>query len=168
MAGTSARPYAEMSNYIKRTEVRLEQVTGRKPSAAFHTMITSENSPIAASEPPSHAVLQMKTMAPDRATEFAHLLQEAHFWLGQDVNAPATYDILCAEHGFPPLDTDAIKKATLCDPLVAESFEHCRKLGPSGYPTIFVADENDTVISTIPSTYDPAALLAKFREIQAR
>jgi putative protein-disulfide isomerase len=166
MTGSPARPYSEMSAYIKGAEVRLKEVTGHKPSDAFHAMITSDDNIVAASERPGHAVMQMNELAPDRTVEFAHLLQEAHFGLGKDVNDPKTYDDLCAEHGFPTLDTDAITKATLADPLVAKSFERCRKLGPSGYPTIFVANEDGTVIGTIPSTYDPAAFLAEFIQVQ--
>lgn len=164
--GTPARPYAELSDYIKGAQGNLERVTGRKPSEAFHAMIMQDNGPVAASEPPSHAVMQMKALAPDRSVEFAHLLQEAHFGLGKDVNDPKTYDDLCAEHGFPSLDTDAITKATLADPLVANSFERCRQLGPSGYPTIFVADRGGVVLGVIPSTYDPKAFLTAVDKIR--
>jgi putative protein-disulfide isomerase len=166
MTGSPAKPYSEMSSYIKGAEIRLEEVTGRKPSDAFHTMIAKDNGTVAASEVPSHAIMQMNALAPDRAAEFAHLLQEAHFGLGKDVNDPKTYDDLCAEHGFPALDTDAITKATLADPLVAKGFELCRKLGPSGYPTIFVATEDDTILGVIPSTYDPADFLDEFTQIR--
>ena len=165
-ADASVRPYAEMSDYIKGAEIRLEQITGRKPSTAFHTMINAKKGPIASSEPPSHAVLQMKSLAPGRATEFAHLLQEAHFGEGKDVNDPATYDNLCALHNFPQLDTVAIQNATSADPLVADSFERCLNLRPNGYPTIFVIDKNDRVVDTIPSIYDPNAFVAQFLKIQ--
>jgi putative protein-disulfide isomerase len=164
--GTPARPYAELSAYIKGAEVRLKEVTGYKPSDAFHVMITLDNHNEAASERPAHAIMQMNALAPDLAVEFAHLLQEAHFGLGKDVNDPGTYDDLCAEHGYPALDTTAITNATLADPLVAKGFERARKLGPSGYPTIFVTDQNDNVVGTIPSTYDPAAFLSEFTKIR--
>lgn len=166
ITGAPALPYAEMSAYIKGAEVHLEEVTGRKPSDAFHAMIIKGDQTVAASERPSHAIMQMNALAPDRAVEFAHLLQEAHFGLGKDVNDPKTYDDLCAAHGFPALDTDAITNATLEDPLVAKGFERCRKLRPRGYPTIFVTDEDDTVVGVIPSTYDPAAFLAEFTQIR--
>lgn len=166
MTGSPAKPYSEMSSYIKGAEIRLDEVTGYKPSDAFHAMITSDDAIDASSERPAHAIMQMNELAADRAAEFAHLLQEAHFGLGKDVNDPKTYNDLCAEHGFPALDTDAIVNATLADPLVAKGFERTRKLGPSGYPTIFVVDENETVVGTIPSTYDPAAFLAEFTQIR--
>ena len=166
MAGDSAVPYMSKSEYIKGAEIRLKEITGRKPSAAFHSMIVSDNKLMAASEPPSHAILQMKALAPERAAEFADLLQDAHFGEGKDVNDPATYDELCTKHKLPMLDTVAIQKASSSDPLIAESFERCRKLEPNGYPTIFVARKDNTVIATISSTYDPTSFVAQYKEIR--
>lgn len=168
MAGAAAKPYLEMSEYIKGAQLKLKEITGRMPSEAFHAMIAAPDGPMASSEPPSHAVLQMKALAPDRAVEFAHLLQNAHFDGGKDLNDPATYNDLCTEHGLPMLDTAAITKASMADSMVADSFARCRKLGPSGYPTIFVVDQNNTLVGTIPSTYDPTAFLDQFLKIQAQ
>jgi protein-disulfide isomerase-like protein with CxxC motif len=92
-------------------------------------MITGTDAPISASAPPAHAVLQMKAVVPDRALEFAHLLQESHFAMGRDLNLPQTYDEICETHGFPALDTQAIVGATENEPLVAVSFAKTAQMG---------------------------------------
>lgn len=164
--GQPPRPYASLIPHITSAEKTLQQVTGRKPSAAFHAFIAQPKAIDAASERPGHAVLQMNALAPDRALEFAHHLQEIHYENGADLNDPQTYDDACRNLSLPAVDTDAIVGASLQDPLIAAAYARCAALGPRGYPTIFVSDEKDTVVGAIPSTYDPHAFLQAFRAIR--
>ncbi len=163
--GTPARTYASLIGHIRRAEVHLEQVTGRKPSEAFHAFIAQDCVIDAASERPSHAVLQVQKIAPEKTLEFAHRIQEVHYETGADLNAPATYDQLCTELGIPPLDTDKIENATLNDPNIAAAYSACQRLGPSGYPTIFIATSENKILGSIPSTYDPAAFVEAVEKI---
>ncbi len=164
--GHPARPYSSLSNHIKSAEINLERVTGRRPSGKFHAMISRTDCPVAASEPPTHAVLQMKKMAPERTLEFACLLQEVHYGLGKDLNKPETYNDLTKEHGLPDLDTDAIVKATLDDPLVAQSYSACARLGIRSFPTTLVADQNDNILGIIQSIYEPQAFINAFEKLR--
>jgi len=148
-SGDRARPYSMLVDHIRSAEIHLEQATGRKPSELFHRMIKQENCPVAISDPPSHAVLQMNSLAPERALEFAHLLQEVHYQNGEDLNMANTYNRLCDKHGFPDLDTDAIVNATSDDPLIAQSYRKASKLGVNSFPTILVADQNNKIAGTI-------------------
>jgi putative protein-disulfide isomerase len=164
--GTPARSYSSLVEHIRTAELHLEQVTGRKPAEAFHAFIAQPKQIDAASERPCHAVLQMNTLAPDRAIDFAHRLQEVHYEDGADLNDPQTYDDLCRAMDLPMLDTGAIVAATLQDPMIRDAFGRCAQLGPQGFPTIFVMDDVGGLVGQIPSTYDPAAFLKTFRDLR--
>ncbi|MCP4432522.1 MAG: hypothetical protein GY806_16225 [Gammaproteobacteria bacterium] len=160
--GKGARPYSALVNHIQTNQIRLEQVTGNKPGNAFHTMINSENPPLAESAVPTHAIQQIKSLAPDRVLEFAHLLQEAHFGDGKDLNKVRTYNDLCEKHDLPELDTAAIVNATADDPLVAESYSLASGLGIRSFPTILLVDADDRVFSAVQNIYEPATFVAEF------
>ncbi len=164
--GTPSRPYSSLISHIRAAEVHLEAVTGQKPSEAFHEMIAGSEVVDASSERPSHAVLQMNKLAPDRALEFAHRVQEIHIADGKDLNLAQTYDDLCAAEKFPALDVDAILNATLTDPEIDTAYKKCAALRPQGYPTMFAVDAKGEVAGAIPSTYDPIAFVEEFRAIQ--
>ena len=163
--GTPARSYLSLISHIRSAEVRLEQVTGRRPSEAFHAMISANGGIDASSERPSHAVLQMNKLAPDRSLEFAHRLQEVHYEEGKDLNLPETYDEICASLGMPLLDTEAIVGATLADPEIEQAYRQCAALRPHGYPTIFIVDLKNTIVGVVPSTYDPKGFVNEFHAI---
>jgi putative protein-disulfide isomerase len=163
--GTPARPYASLIPHIRRAEQNLDKVTGRKPSEKFHALISQKKTIDASSERPSHAILQMKTLAPQGVLDFAHKLQEMHYEDGRDLNLPETYNGATDALGLPRLDTQAIVAATLSTPMIAEAYTRCANLRPHGYPTIFIVDDK-TVIGTIPSTYEPEAFLQAFYKIR--
>ncbi|WP_415400897.1 DsbA family protein [Tateyamaria sp. SN3-11] len=163
--GERVGSYADMADYIAEAEVKMTGVTGRAIGQPFREMLQQEDAPLSISAPPSLAILQMKKLAPDRALEFAHILQDAHFLEGKDVNLAATYDDICAAHGFPALDTDAIAGATEDTPDVAASYAQSAELGIQAYPTILVLDENDRVLGQIDSIYEIEPFTARFNEI---
>ncbi len=108
----------------------------------------------------------MNALAAERAVDFAHLLQEAHFADGQDINLPATYDAICAAHGLPRLDTDAIVDARETTPLVKASFERSRQLGIQSFPTCLVVNSDDDVVGEIQAIYDPQDFVAAFAQFK--
>jgi len=165
--GTPPRPYASLIPHIRNAEVHLKQVTGRKPSEAFHALIAQDKTIDASSERPSHAILQMNARSAKDTLEFAHRLQELHYEDGADLNAPDVYDQITEQLDLPKLDTQKIVNATLDDPMIAQAYARCNSLGPQGYPTIFVASPENVVIGAIPSTYDPDDFLRAFDEIAA-
>ncbi|WP_299210665.1 hypothetical protein [uncultured Tateyamaria sp.] len=163
--GDRVGSYADMADYIAEAEVKMTGVTGRAIGQPFRDMLQQEDAPLSISAPPSLAILQMKKLAPDRALEFAHILQDEHFLNGKDLNLADTYDEISDAHGFPKLDTAAITVATEETPDVAASYDKSATLGIQAYPTILVLDENDTVIGQIDSIYDLDTFTERFNQI---
>jgi putative protein-disulfide isomerase len=163
--GNRVGSYADMAEYIAEAEIKMTRVTGRAIGQPFRDMLQQEDAPLSISAPPSHAILQMKDLAPDRALEFAHILQDEHFLNGKDLNLAATYDEICEAHGFPKLDTDAIVIATEETPAVDESYALSASLGIQSYPTILIFSEDDTLLGQINSEYESEAFRARFEQI---
>ncbi|WP_282095106.1 DsbA family protein [Epibacterium ulvae] len=163
--GERVGSYADMAGYIAQAEVKMTKVTGRAIGQPFRDMLQREDAPLSISAPPSHAILQMKALAPERTLEFAHVIQDAHFLNGKDLNLAATYDEICDAHGYPKLDTEAIVSATEESPLVADSYTRSASLGIQSYPTILVYSDDNTLLGQIASVYQPDAFRARFDEI---
>lgn len=163
--GERVGSYADVADYIAQAEVNMTRVTGRAIGQPFRDMLQQEDAPLSISAPPSHAILQMKALAPDRALDFAHILQDEHFLNGKDLNAASTYDEICETHGFPPLDTNAIVSATEETPLVAESYGLSASLGIQSYPTILIFGEDEKLLGQIYSEYEPETFRARFEQI---
>ncbi|WP_299949623.1 hypothetical protein [uncultured Ruegeria sp.] len=163
--GDRVGSYADMADYIAEAETKMTRVTGRAIGQPFRDMLQRENAPLSISAPPSHAILQMKDRAPDRALEFAHVLQDEHFLNGKDLNVAATYDEICEAHDFPKLDTYAIVVATEETPVVAESYAFSSSFGIQSYPTILILSEEDTLLGQINSEYEPEAFRVRFEQI---
>lgn len=161
VTGDRIVPYAHMYDYISQAAPRMAAVTGQHPSDAFFDLVKNGNAVTPASAPPSHAVLQMKALASERVPEFAHLVQEAHFVAGRDLNDPEVYKTIVAEHAFPALDYGAIAEATETTPLVSDAFAQARRLGINAFPT-FIKVDTDGQLTQLPSAYNPQALLAYF------
>jgi len=169
--GEPARPYASLVAHIRSAERRLEAVTGRKPSDAFHRFIASAPKAYARSEVPAHALLQMNALDKSRSLEFAHLLQEAHFGEGKDLNEAQTYVDVCEAHDFPALDIPALLNASLNDEILQKGFKACRDLGARGYPNLFVTSEGSggkEVLGIIGAAYVPEQLVMAFNELASR
>lgn len=160
------RPYSTMSAYIRRAQVALEERTGCVPSEAFHAMILREPSPKCDSVPPSHALLQMNRLSPERALEFAHEMQVAHFQEGKDLNLPETYAALEERFDFPAIDKEAAAQATADDPAVSEAFSRVRELAVRGYPTLIVLRGN-TEVGRIGGVYETDGLVQAFEKFEA-
>ncbi|WP_299211742.1 hypothetical protein [uncultured Tateyamaria sp.] len=163
--GERVGSYADMADYIAQAEVDMTRVTGRAIGQPFRDMLHREDAPLSISAPPSHAILQMKALAPDRTLEFAHAIQDVHFLEGSDLNVAETYDQICATHGFPRLDTDAIVGATEDTSLVAESYALSASLGIQSYPTILVLTNEGKLLGQIDSVYDLKTFEAEFKQI---
>ncbi len=160
------RPYTSLVEHITKNFPIVTAATGQAPSDAFWAHIKDTTS-IVASEPPTHAVLQVKELEPQRAVDFAHLLQEAHFQKGQSFNDAKTYDEISKNHGFPKLDTDAILGASTRDPLVAQSIMRFRSFGMQSFPTTLVVTEDDVVLGRVQGVYDPQAFETKVKQLFA-
>jgi len=168
VTGDRVGPYSAMADYISQAVVRLEEVTGRKPSQAFFDLITGPDAPLAASAPPSLALLQLAGLVPERAAEFAHRVQDAHFEAGRDLNDPGVYDEICQQHDFPNLDTGAIARANDETAPVKAAFDRSRRMGIRSFPTCLVSSGGDDATpQTLPTVYDPDAFIAAFAQVVA-
>jgi protein-disulfide isomerase-like protein with CxxC motif len=155
VTGPRIGPYREAAGYIRGAAGHLARVTGQAPSEAFFAMIEAPDSPISASAPPSHAVLQVQAVEPARAAAYAHALLDRHFGAGARYDDPATY----AVEGFPPVDAEAALAATDATPVVAASFARAARLGVRAFPTVIIA-RGEVEQGRISGTYEPAAFVA--------
>lgn len=157
--GARVGPYSNAAPYIRQASARMTSVTGQALSEAFFALIEGPGSPISASAPPSHAVLQVPASA---ALDYAHALQEAHFREGADLSQGSVLARIAARLGHD-IDAEAAETATEETPRVAESFARAQALEISSFPTTLVLD-GDREIARIDGVYDPAAFTAALME----
>lgn len=160
-------PYPKVAEFIRGVEGKLERITGRCHSEAFHAMATAEDAPLATSVPPTHAILQMKALVPGRVTEFACLLQEAHFTDGLNLNIGETYQTICTQNDLPELDLEAIEAAQESDAIIAESYQRAAQFGITSFPTLIIFDEQQHELRRVGSTYDPDAFEQEYLRVIA-
>ena len=166
VTGDRVGPYSEMFDYISGAAPRMTSITGQALGQQFFDLIGGEDSPLSASAPPSHAILQMKEKASSRdVLRFAHALLQEHFQNGFDLNAPATYDMVCDKLQLPRLDTAAISTSTDQDAPVAKSFQNARSLGVSSFPTVLIQDDEGNVIGQIDTVYESEEFAKRFEDI---
>ncbi|MEO0485918.1 MAG: hypothetical protein AAF092_08400 [Pseudomonadota bacterium] len=152
ITGARVGPYRAAAGYIRGAAPRMAAVTGQEVSEAFFALIEGNGSPISASAPPSHALLQAPA---ETRLDFAHALQEAHFRDGRDIGAA---DVLADVAGACGLIIDATAAAAATDQTasVAQAFARARALGISSFPTTLIL-LGDTETARIDGIYDPAA-----------
>ena len=156
VTGTRVGPYAEMEGYIRGASENLRKVTGRAPSDAFFELIRTPGV-TGDSAPPSVAIDAVKRDRPEAALPFAHAVIEAHFERGADLNDPATYAPLLAEHA------PGVALPDLSDPALAEAaWAEGRAMGIRSFPTFALV--RDGRAEVLPSLYDPDALIAAVRD----
>ncbi len=155
-SGDRACHYTQLVDHIVHAFPRITSITGQKPCDGFWDLIKQPGGAVANSTVPNMAVAMMAEKAPERSLEYAHRLQEIHFLEAADFNVAETYETLQNRHGFPELDLSAIIGATDDSPEVAKAYARSRRLQISSYPTVLLVDDKDTVLSVLPSTYDPA------------
>lgn len=155
VTGERIRPYSGLLDYIRGAADNLERVTGRRPSPEFFELISQPQPPVASSLQPSDAVRQVKEIAPDHALEFAHLLQEAHFEAGQDLNDPKVYHDITDRLELPRVQTHEWHDQSAMEDRLASMFQNARDLGISSFPSYVLVGPNPVHID---SYYDPQQL----------
>jgi putative protein-disulfide isomerase len=158
VTGDRVGPYHLMTDYIRGASARLQQVTGRAPSPAFFALI-GRPGVIGQSGPPALVLAAARDRDPGRAVTLAHLVIEAHFQDGADLNDPATYPPLLAQAGIamnlPALDADAAQRLW-----VAEAGH-----GITSFPTLIVERAGRRI--RLPSAYDPDQVVGLVRQALA-
>ncbi len=155
VVGPRVGPAFEMESYVRAAAGRLEAVTGRAPSEAFYGWMRRPDA-IAASGPPAVAVHAVQRERPDAAVAFAHAVTEAHYAEGMDPNDASAYAPLLGAHA------PGVTLPDLHDPALAEAaFAEGRAIGIAAFPTFLL--ERDGRYETLPSLYEPEALVKEIR-----
>ena len=146
VTGGRVGPYGEMEGYIRDASKRLEAVTGRAPSEAFFRTIARPGV-LGRSGPPCLVLAAARAHDAGKALGLAHMVIEAHFADGADLNDPAIYPPLLSRAGIeidlPDLEGDA-------DPLWAAE----RRFGIASFPTVQLGGR------ALPTEYDPPRVVA--------
>lgn len=161
VTGDRIRPYSELVGYIRGASKDLERVTGQKPSEAFFALISGANPPLASSLQPSDAVRQVKEAAPDKTLDFAHAIQEAHFFEGRDLNDPALYDEITKKFNIPAIQSDYWSDQATLKQQLSASFERSRDLGIASFPSYVMAGKK---VHTLACSYDGVQLASSVRQ----
>lgn len=152
--GNRIRPYRDLRGYIEGAAARLETTTGRRPSDRFFEhILDAPPSVLASSLPPSIAILAVRDADPDRAIDFAHAVQVAHFEEGADLNEPETYLPILDRLGLDVTLPDLGNGYDAPEAVFAH-VQQTRKLGGNSFPTVW-ARAGDDALLPLPTTYDP-------------
>ncbi|QJW90427.1 DsbA family protein [Spirosoma taeanense] len=138
MAGDRARPIAELRTFIEQAYRTVEDHTGVQFSEYYLTDILQSDTYISDSEKPGMAMTLFKAVLPDRAIEFAGILQHALYRKGLDLNVDANYGPLVEPFGIDPdeyvahLSDSAIKRQTWAE------FDLVANYGINGFPSVIL------------------------------
>ena len=159
--GDRIGPYRDMADYIRTATPRVSAVSGANFGTAFlEQRIMS--SALSSSNPPSAAILQVRTHHPDRTLAFAHAVQEAHFQDGADLNDAELYPSIADQLGLADVTFDIPAPRDIPDALEKE-YARTRQLHFSGFPSLFLATrsaEGFTDLRPVELSYQGEALLA--------
>lgn len=151
ITGDRVGPYSRAASYIRGAAPRMAAVTGQPVSDAFFALIEGRESPVSASAPPSHALLQAP---PATRLDVAHTLQEAHFRRGENIMDAATLARL-----VPGIDGQSAAAATETTEPVKSAFARARALAITTFPSTLILKDG-VEIARIDGIYDPAEFTA--------
>ncbi|TGE22180.1 DsbA family protein [Hymenobacter aquaticus] len=135
VTGPNVGPIRHDWEYISAALEQVEKVAGVTFGEPFR-QLGAEGSRIQDSEPPCRALTVFRQLDPYHQTaSFAHALQQAYFLRGQDLNDPATYQVLAADFGLNVAEFSR----RLALPETAQATRHefaaVAKIGVQGFPT---------------------------------
>ncbi len=140
-----ALPIEEGYDYIEREMETVSRHTGVVFGEEFRNIV-SEGSYIYDSLPACRAMIAFRTLNPGKQIEFAHALHEALFYHGEDLNDMDFFVSLADEFGCDPYEfnklltsEDNLNKST-------EEFHTVLKMGVTGFPFLFYADLEKTIV----------------------
>ncbi|MEL7300124.1 MAG: hypothetical protein AAFM92_07045 [Pseudomonadota bacterium] len=155
ITGPRVGPYKDAAPYIRGAAPRMAAATGQHVSDAFLALIEAEDSPVSASAPPSHALLQ----APAEARlDFAHALQEAHFRDGQDITSAPVLAAVAAAQGLT-IDAHAAARVSEDTEPVRAAFQRSAALAITTFPTTLILRDG-VETARIDGIYDPEEFTA--------
>lgn len=136
ITGERVGPISSREAFIISTYPQVEEKTGCKYGDGYLNGLLKTGSTILNSEPPSRATITFRSFFPERSVEFAHTLQNAHFYDGRDYNDVKLYEEL-AEHFH--LDPKAFMERYLDERMkqnLLQEFAWVSESGVQGFPTV--------------------------------
>lgn len=140
--GDRVGPINRVAGYISHAYRTVENRTGIKFGQPFLEVL-KEGSQIFNSEPPGIAMMIFKELLPEKAVLFAHDIQHALYYEGQDLSIVDTY--------MPLLELYGIDKPSFREKFHAEEyrlkarteFELIGQTGVSGFPTLVLKKKEE-------------------------
>lgn len=136
VTGDRTGPISDMEDYISKAYLRVEETTGAQYGEKYLTDLLRSKTTMLDSEPPSRALITFRSFYPERAVEFAHALQKAHYFHGRDFNDESLYEELAGQFG---LDAKAFMER-YHDPRMKQNlqqeFAWVKESGVQGFPTV--------------------------------
>ncbi len=136
ITGSRVAPYAHMAEYIKGALPRLEVTTGTTFGDSYIQNFLEDGSALTNSEPPSRALVTFRSFMPEKAMEFTHALQTAHFKDGMDYNDESIYGKLAASFGLDPITFIEHFHSAETKQNVEQEFSWVKSAGVRGFPTV--------------------------------
>ncbi|MGY2131573.1 DsbA family protein [Hymenobacter sp. HD11105] len=136
VTGERVAPLGAKWNYIKNAFQDVERAAGVQFGDAY-LQLGEEGTNIQNSEPPCRAltVFRQLNTDPSRTIDFAHDIQQAHYFHGQDLNDLTIYTKLIAPYGLD--DTEFQRRLALPETVTAtrQEFAAVERIGVQGFPT---------------------------------
>lgn len=129
-------PISGMEDYISKAYLQVEELTGTKYGDAYLNGLLRSRTTMLDSEPPSRATITYRSFFPDRAVEYAHKLQKAHFYAGRDYNDLSLYEDLALEFELDPAVFMERFHDERMKQNVQQEFAWVKESGVQGFPTV--------------------------------
>jgi putative protein-disulfide isomerase len=152
--GDRVQPVSSMAAYILDAIPLVERTTGVQFGEPYKQLLRAGTT-ISNSEPPAVALGIVKDKLPERAVEFAHALQQAHFVHGKSLSADATYEELAYHFDLQPAQFVDHMKGLTYTQKAHDDFTYAHRLGINGFPaTLFRIGEKYWLLSRGYQEYD--------------
>lgn len=116
---------------------------------------------MASSPPACDALLQINEAALDKALEFAHALQEAHFAEDRDLNDPRTYPEVLPAFGLPAIPTDHWTDQAVLECRLSSSFCKSSSFGINSFPSCVLVTDKPWMLLCTNQAARPASFVRR-------
>jgi len=143
ITGERIGPIGEVAGYIKQAYLQVEEASGVKFGKGFLEGVLEEGSTIFTSVTPSKALTTFKQHQPEKAIDFAAVLQKAVYSDGIEVSDPAAYGSYVTDFGLEEkafveeMESEEIEQITL------QEFNMTNQAGVQGFPTLLASIDDE-------------------------
>lgn len=145
--GDRLGPIDQVAPYIKAGAYKaVEATTGVKFGQAFVEGSLQEGKMVLNSLYPAIALCIVKEYAPEKSLEFAHLLQNAVYKDGKEVEDLSMYAAYVAQLGINIADFEAKMKAPEYKEKALEDFEQYHQTQLNGFPAVVLKGQGKSIV----------------------